>query len=192
MNGGSGINMKEKIEEKKQQLIKLTSDFCDKCVDSEYSDLCEKLISKMSRKRNVPFITGGIEIWAAAVIYSLGQINFLFDKSFKPYVSANDICNYFGTNQSTVSQKAKYIRDMFKMNCWDAEFSTNKMKGDNPFSKLVMLKSGLVVDIDTLASMMNKTINNREKKDLNGDSTEEPANKKSNQKNNKQKYLNDY
>jgi len=54
------------------------------------------------------------------------------------------------------------------------------------------LKSGLVVDIDTLASMMNKTINNREKKDLNGDSTEEPANKKSNQKNNKQKYLNDY
>jgi len=56
MNGGSGINMKEKIEVKKQQLIKLTSDFCDKCVDSEYSNLCEKLISKIDMQ--VIFITG--------------------------------------------------------------------------------------------------------------------------------------
>ena len=146
----------------------------------------------MSRKRNVPFITGRIEIWATAIIYSLGQINFLFDKSFKPYVSANDICSYFGTNQSTVSQKAKYIRDMFKMKYWDTEFSTNKMKEDNPFSKLAMLKSGLVVDIDTLTSILNKTMSNIERNDLNDDSIEEMVNKKSNQKSNKQKYLYDY
>ncbi|MEA2055201.1 MAG: DUF6398 domain-containing protein [Candidatus Thermoplasmatota archaeon] len=184
--------MKERIEEKKHQLIKLTSDFCDKYLDNEYSNLSKKLILKMSRKRYVPFTTGRIEIWAAAVIYSLGQINFLFDKSFKPYVSPKDICNCFGTNQSTVSQKAKYIRDIFKMKYWDDEFSTNKMKEDNPFSKLVMLKSGLIVDIDTLASITNKAISNRERNDLNDESTEEVTNKKSSQKNNKQKCLNDY
>jgi len=168
--------MEERVENRRQQLIKLTSDFCNKYLDDEYKNLCEKLILKMSRKRKVPFMTGRIEIWAAAVIYALGQINFLFDKSFEPYVAPRDICNYFGTKQSTVSQKAKYIRDMFKMWYWDDEFSTNRMKEDNPFSNLIMLKNGLIVDVDTLASIMDKTI------------SEEKTHKKPN---NKQKCLKD-
>ncbi|NOR78038.1 MAG: hypothetical protein GQ523_06390 [Methanophagales archaeon] len=43
--------------------------------------LCEKLIRKMSRKRNVPFLSGRMEIWAVAIIHALGSINFLFDTS---------------------------------------------------------------------------------------------------------------
>jgi hypothetical protein len=35
----------------------------------------------MSRKRNVPFLSGRMEIWTAAVIHALGSINFLFDTS---------------------------------------------------------------------------------------------------------------
>jgi hypothetical protein len=37
----------------------------------------------MSRKRNVPFLYGRMEIWAAAIIHALGSINFLFDTSKK-------------------------------------------------------------------------------------------------------------
>ncbi len=153
--------MEERVENRRQQLIKLTSDFCNKYLDDEYKNLCEKLILKMARKRKVPFITGRIEIWAAAIIYALGQINFLFDKSFEPYVSPRDICNHFSTNQSTVSQKAKYIRDMFKMQYWDEEFSTNMVKEKNPFANLVMLGNGLIVDIghiDNLISMIDEKL----------------------------------
>ena len=144
--------MKEKkiVEEKTQQLIGMTGGFCRQFLDEDYKQLCEKLIRKMSRKRAVPFLSGRMEIWAAAVIYALGSINFLFDKSFKPYVTAEDICNYFGTSKSTTSQKSKVIRDIFKMGYFDPEFSTQHMKDDSPFSNLVMI-NGLIVDKRHLA-----------------------------------------
>ena len=81
------------IEGKMQKLIEMTAGFCDAHLDEEYKLLCEKLIRKMGRKRNVPFLSGRIEIWAAAIVYAVGSINFLFDKSFGPYVSAQDISN---------------------------------------------------------------------------------------------------
>jgi len=93
--------MKDKtlVEEKMQKLIEMTARFCDEHLDEEYKQLCEKLIRKMSRKRNVPFLSGRIEIWAAAIVYAIGSINFLFDRNFEPYVSGDDICNYFGTSK---------------------------------------------------------------------------------------------
>lgn len=140
---------KNQIEEKKQKLIEMTAGFCDAHLDKGYKQLCEKLIVKMARKRNVPFLSGRMEIWAAAIIYAIGQINFLFDQSFVPYVSAQEISNYFGASKSTVSQKAKLIRDMFKMGYWDKEFSTTKMREDNPLSDMVMV-NGLMVNIQSL------------------------------------------
>ena len=143
--------MKDKaiIEEKMQNLIRMTAEFCDVYLDEDYKRLCEKLITKMSRKRIVPFLSGRIEIWAAAIVYAIGSINFLFDRSFKPYVSADDICNYFSTSKSTISQKAKVIREMFKLRYYDEGFSTTHMIESNPFSNLVML-NGLIVDIRSL------------------------------------------
>jgi len=137
--------MDKKTEEKMQRLIKITSDFCDAHIDKEYKMLCEKLINKMARKRNVPFLFGSEEVWAAGIIHVLGRINFLFDKSFKPYVSAGDISKYFGVSKSTAGQKAKVIGDMLKLSYWDDEFSTEKMKEKNPFKNLVTI-NGFIVD----------------------------------------------
>jgi uncharacterized protein DUF6398 len=78
----------------------------------------------MSRKRVVPFLSGKIEIWATAVVYALGGINFLFDKSSKPYASPDDICNYFGTSKSTAGQTAKTISDIFKLFYFVSEYYT--------------------------------------------------------------------
>ena len=121
------------IEEKTNTLIEMTAKFCDEYLDEDYKQLCEKLIKKMSRKRDVPFLYGRLDIWAAAIIHALGSINFLFDRSFEPYVSGEGISNYFGTSKSTVSQKAKGISDMFKMRYWDNEFSTMHMIENKPF-----------------------------------------------------------
>ena len=152
--------MKDKtiINEKKQKLIELTSRFCQKYLDNEYLSLCEKLIQKMSRKRQVPFLSGKIEIWASAIIYSLGQINFLFDSSFNPYATPDDICNYFKTSKSTVGQKAKIIRDMFKMGYWDDEFATKQIADKNPMNDIMMV-NGLLVSKSMMQN--NKTPNSR-------------------------------
>jgi hypothetical protein len=89
------------------------------------------------------------------VVYALGQINFLFDKSSEPNVSANDICDYFGTRQSTTSQKAKTIRDMFKMRYFDEEFSTERVQKNNPFNEFVMI-NGLIVPVSAVMDILEK------------------------------------
>lgn len=89
------------------------------------------------------------------MVYALGQINFLFDKSSEPNVSANDICDYFGTRQSTTSPKAKMIRDMFKMRYFDEEFSTERVQKNNPFNEFVMI-NGLIVPVSAVMDILEK------------------------------------
>ncbi len=150
---------KEIKEEKTQILIEMTASFSNEYLDEDYKELCEKLIRKMARKRKVPFLSGRIEIWAAAIIHALGSINFLFDNNFEPYASTDDICNFFRTSKSTTSQKAKIIRDMFKMNYYDDEFSTTYMNESNPFSKMTMI-NGLIVPSDMLPTLENIVLQN--------------------------------
>jgi hypothetical protein len=149
------VSDRELVNQKKDALIKMTDDFADRYLDEEYKRLCRKLIEKMSRKRQVPFLSGRLEIWAAAIVYALGQINFLFDKNFEPYVSAADLCNYFGTSQSTTSQKAKTIRDMFKMRYFDEEFSTERMQKENPLNEYVMI-DGLIVPVSAVMKVLEE------------------------------------
>ena len=135
---------KEEVLRKKEILISLLSEYCKKKLDDDYQSLCIKMINKMARKHNVPFLKGRIEIWASAIIYALGSINFLFDKSFEPYLTGDDISEYFNTSKSTTSQKAKIIKDMFKLGYYNREFSTQKMDKANPFNDLMMVDGYIV------------------------------------------------
>ena len=136
---------KLKIQEIGNQLITLTGEFCRNHVDSEYADLCEKLVNKLARKRAVPFLAGKIEIWAAAIVHAIGSNNFLFDKNTKPYVSADFICEHFGVSKSTTGQKAKVIREMLKIQHFDPDFSTQSIAKQNPFARVVMVNGYMVM-----------------------------------------------
>lgn len=136
---------RERTEAIKRQLTELTAAFCRRHADAEYEALAKKLVDKMARKRVAPFLAGRLEIWAAAIVYALGGINFLFDKSFPPYASPDTICDYFGVSKRTVAQKAKGIRDTFKLGYYDPEFSTEHMKKHNPFARLAMVDGFLVI-----------------------------------------------
>ena len=140
---------KQEIKQKEAELIEMTSAFCIEKLDDDYLQLCEKLIKKLGRKRDVPFQRGKLEIWAAAVVHAIGSINFLFDKSFDPFMTGTEISEYFGTKNSTVSSKAREIKDMFKMNLFSSEFSTQRMAAKNPYNNLVMV-DGFIVSLNTL------------------------------------------
>jgi len=135
---------KPNIQTVKNELLRLTQSFCRQYLDDEYGVLSQKLIDKLSRKRQVPYISGRIEIWAAAIIHTIGTINFLFDRSFEPYVTAAQIAEHFGTSTSTVGQKGKLLRDMLKLNYWNTEFSTKRMLEKNPFADLALVNGFLV------------------------------------------------
>ena len=120
------------IGNRKQEIIELIDIFCDKNLNDEYKQLCAKLMQKLSRKHNVPFLRGRVEIWAASVIISVGKINFLFDKSSGFNISRDNIADFFGASKSTISQKAIAIINMLKLGYWDAEFSTENMRNNKP------------------------------------------------------------
>ncbi len=148
---------KEEIKEKEAKLLEITGTFCAQKLDEEYFHLCEKLIKKLGRKRDVPFQRGKIEIWAAAVVYAIGSINFLFDKSFKPYITSDQINAYFNTKNSTVSNKAREIKDMFNLSYYDPEFSIQKMVDSNPFNNMVMV-DGFIVPLNTLPDDLQQKV----------------------------------
>jgi len=138
-----------KITEKQREIIRLAKSFCDAKLNEEYAMLAEKLISKLGRKRHVPFSTGQCAIWAAAVIHALGSVNFLFDKASQPYASIDDINNFFGTKKSTTTSKSKQIRDLLNLEYWDREFATKEMAAKNPFANLVMV-DGFIMPVNQL------------------------------------------
>jgi len=149
--------IKEEIKNREKQLLELTDAFCAQKLDDDYCQLCQKLILKLGRKRDVPFKRGRIEIWAAAVVYAIGSINFLSDKSFEPYMTAEQICEYFGTKKSTLSSKAKQIKDMFDMWHHSPEFSTQHIAAMNPLNDIVMV-DGLIVPLSSIPEDMQEMV----------------------------------
>ena len=148
---------KEKIDGNGKIILNLIREFCAKKLDEEYFELAERLTKKLKRKRSKPLESGQPKIWAAAIIHALGTINFLFDKSFEPYISVEDLSNYFETSKTTTSAKSKLIRDLLKIDRWGSEFSTRKVADNNPFNKLVMVDD-LIVPIDSLPEEIKNAV----------------------------------
>jgi hypothetical protein len=138
------VDPKAELDARAADLISRTDAFCKTALDDEYATLCARLISKMRRKRVVPFATGRPEIWAAAVVYALGQINFLFDPAESPHTTPDTIADFFGVSKVTVGLKAKAIRDLFKLKRWDSEFCTASIAARNPFANLVMVNGFII------------------------------------------------
>jgi hypothetical protein len=128
----------------REELTRLTESFCQQYLDNEYRMLIKKIINKLSRKKQVPYLSGRVEIWAGAIIHAIGSINFLFDQSFNPCSTASRIAEYFGTSTSTLGQKARLIRDMLKLHYWHPEFSTKHMLDKNPFADLAVVNGFII------------------------------------------------
>lgn len=72
-------------------------------------------------------------------------------------MTAEQISEYFGTKNPTVSNKAREIKDMFDMWHFSPEFSTQRMAESNPFSQMVMV-DGFIMPINTLPEMVEGEI----------------------------------
>lgn len=128
-----------------ETIIALTDEICDELLDDEYALLARQVVAKLARKRPSPLQSGRAPTWAGAVIYALGQVNFLFDPATKPYATADDLSAAFGAAKSTLSAKAKLVRDLTKMDYSTPEFLREEVVGESPMIWLVQV-DGLIVD----------------------------------------------
>ena len=113
----------DKIKEKQEELKRMISEFSDEYLNNEYKSLNLKLLNKLI-ENNVSFNRGRVENWACGIIFAIGQLNFLFERSITPYVSHNRVCGYFETRKETAWIKSRDIRRLLNLKLGDEELST--------------------------------------------------------------------
>jgi len=127
------------------RLAALTDTFCTEHLNAEYGELARFAIAGLCRKRPSPLTSGNPRTWACAVLYALGQVNFLHDKASKPYMAMAELCGHFGIGASTGGNKAKLVRDALGIGQFDHTWTLPSRLGTSPTVWLIRV-DGFVVD----------------------------------------------
>lgn len=89
---------------------------------------------------------GSVIVSSCGIVYVLGTVNFLFDKSQTPYMRADELCTAFWVSQSSGANEGKLIRDMFGISQFDPNWCLPSLVDEN----LLIWKlkvNGLSVDV---------------------------------------------
>ncbi len=128
-----------------QEIVLMTDVFCQERLDSEYRDLCRELTAALARKRPSPLNNGQIKTWACGIVYAIGSVNFLFDKSQSPHMCSDELCAWFCVATSTGGNKAKQIREMFNMFPFDEKWTLSSIVEKDPMRWMISV-DGFIVD----------------------------------------------
>ena len=107
------------------------------------------MTAALCRKRLCPLTSGKNNVWGGAIIHAIGTINFLFDKSAKPYVNTADLATAFNSSQSTIRNKAKQIREIVKMRHFDHYWMLQKSIRHSSMTWMITF-NGFIVDARSL------------------------------------------
>lgn len=124
----------------------LTDSFCRDHLGDEYRDLARAMTATLCRKRPSPLTSGQPRTWACGIIYVLGQLNFLSDKSSQPSMPMADVCLAFGVGQSTASAKARVIFDALHTHRMDPRWTLRSLIDRNPLVWMAEV-NGYLVDL---------------------------------------------
>lgn len=147
------VSPSEKVPKQMQAtfdaIVALTDTFCEKHLNDEYAQLARQVTTTLCRKRPSPLVKGRANTWACGIVYALGFVNFLFDKSQNPYMNAGDLCKAFGIGKSTGSAKAKEVRDLLRMTQFDPHWCLPSNMDSNPLAWMITV-NGYIVDVRTM------------------------------------------
>lgn len=138
------------MEKKNEDIKQLIIDYCKKHLDDDYLKICTKVFNDLLKNDKSIFTRGKAEIWAASVIWAVGGTNFLGDKSFEPYATLNDVCEFFNANSSTVGQKSRKIKDILDIDIFNPEYRLSDSKVGSFLDSLVMTDNGIILPRDML------------------------------------------
>ena len=140
------VQVPEAMKPMYDSIVALTDAYCQKELNEEYAEVCRKMAATLARKRPSPLMTGKLNTWACGIVYAVGQINFVFDKSQAPYTKPATLCKAFGLAESTGSNKAKEIRDKLKINILDWKFKLPSKLADISIPWIIRV-NGFVLDV---------------------------------------------
>lgn len=127
------------------EVIRVTDDFCKTLLNDEYALVCRKIAAALCRKRPSPLAAGNLTHCIAAIIHAAGTVNFLWDKSQKPYMRAAEIAERFRIGNGSVCQKSKEIQRALKLVQLDPRFCLPSRLADNPLVWMIEV-NGFIID----------------------------------------------
>ena|SRR6266567_5965671 len=120
-----------------EEIVGITEAVCLAVLDKEYADLARRAAAKLARKRPSPLVGGRRVTWAAGIVYSLGQANFLFDPASEPYMTADQLSEAFGVAKSTMGSKARQVRDLLRISPFSPEFQRADVAEQSPLAWII-------------------------------------------------------
>jgi hypothetical protein len=137
----------EQMQATYREIVALTDEVCRDHLNDEYAQLCREMAATLARKRPSPLVGGKPRTWACGIAYTIGMVNFLFDRSQTPHMRADDLCAACGLSSSSGSAKSKEIRHILKVRGqFDPDWTLPSRMADNPMAWLLTV-NGLVVDV---------------------------------------------
>ena len=132
-----------------QAIMEVTDAACREHLDDEYGRIARRLVARLARKRPSPLARGDTRIWAAGVIYVVGQVNFLFDPTQTPHLTAKQLAKRLGVVQTTMANKAGLVNRTLAIGSFAPELTRVVMLEQHPMAWIVAV-DGFLVDARTL------------------------------------------
>ena len=134
-------------------IVAVTDRACEQHLDGEYAELCRVLVGRLARLCPSPLGRGDPRIWAAGVVYTVGSINFLFDRSQTPHLRADELAERLGVVKTTMANKSARIRALLGLSWYEPDLSRRSILEQNPLAWLVSV-DGIPVDARMLPDEM--------------------------------------
>jgi len=112
----------EQAVERIAQIKGLIAAFGDQRLNDTYTGFATVLCDAIAASDLLNIHRGRIEIWAAAVVYAIAQLNFLFSRETPHHLTPDELCNWFKVKKTTVSSKAASIRNTLDLFFDDERF----------------------------------------------------------------------
>src|SRR5262249_12337674 len=127
-----------------ESILALTEPLCRDHLNDEYRELAQRMAAVLCRKRSSPVISGPVRTWACAIIYALGKINFLSDRSAPPYMTKADLCRALGVGQAPASAQAQILLRTIRTHQLDPNWSLPSFVDMNPLVWIVEINGILI------------------------------------------------
>jgi hypothetical protein len=133
------------MQAKFDSITAITEEFAAQHLNDEYATLIRQATAALCRKRPSPLKSGRDRSWACGISHAIGMVNFLFDPSQTPHISATDLYAWFGVGSSTGQGKSKQVRDTLDMGQLDPDWCLPSKMGDNPLAWMISV-NGMILD----------------------------------------------
>ena len=128
-----GTSDPKQLAERIAQIKNRIAEFGGKRLHDTYTEFATRLCDAVAATDQLYIHRGRIDIWAAAIVYAIAQLNFLFSSETPHHLTPEELCNWFKVKKTTVSSKAGTIRNTLDLYCDDERFCASHITGNFQF-----------------------------------------------------------